>query len=270
LLKGISEVLVENKKQLLLLSGDINSAEQSSAESLPDGFILYGTLRNKSLEQISRVGKPIVNVDSRSEESHTVNIKNEDGARMVARHAFTNSLSKARKNLNISVLGLRLIDSKRVCRLIPSDLTIQSQEISQSRLKGYLEAAKDAEVNISADKVWHIPVNDTQSAEIAAREALTAATRPDVLLCMSDIIALSAMRVARELNIEVPEQLQITGFDDIPEAARSQPGLTTVCQQSIEKGRVAAKLLLESIKNPTHHEHIVLDTRLVVRNSSPE
>ena len=153
---------------------------------------------------------------------------------------------------------------------MPEDACIDSQEISQSRLKGYMQAAKQLDINIEPNKIWHIPINETTSAEQAAREALTTTPRPNILLCMSDVIALSAVRVARELGISIPEQLQVTGFDDIPEAARSQPSLTTVCQQSIEKGRVAAKLLLDSISNDIETQHIVLNTRLVVRNSCPD
>lgn len=269
LLQGIAEVLVQNHKQLLLLSGDVDSTEQSTAESLPDGFILYGALRGKSMEQIRRLGKPMVKVDCKAENSHSVNIDNEEGARAIAKHAFNNSLSVITPPL-ISVLGLRLIDATRVCRLTPADILVESEEISQSRLKGYLQAAEQNNLEIKPDLIWHIPINEAQSAEIAAREALNTATPPNLLLCMSDVIALSAMRVARELGFKVPQDLQITGFDDIPEAARSEPRLTTVCQQSIEKGRVAANLLLDSINSPLEIQHLKLDTRLVVRASCPD
>jgi DNA-binding LacI/PurR family transcriptional regulator len=270
LLQGIAEVLVQNHKQLLLLSGDVDSTEQSTAESLPDGFILYGTLRSKSMEQIRRLGKPIVKVDCKADDTtHAVNIDNEEGARAIAEHAFNNSLSKNTLP-SVSVLGLRLIDASRVCRLTPEDIMVESEKISQSRLKGYIQAAEQNNLEIKPDLIWHIPINNALSAEIAAREALTTAKPPNVLLCMSDVIALTAIRVARELGFRVPQDVQITGFDDIPEAARSEPNLTTVCQQSIEKGRVAANLLLDSISNPTAPQHIKLNTRLVVRATCPD
>lgn len=271
LLQGIAEVLVENRKQLLLLSGNVDSAEQSSAESLPDGFILYGALRDKSLEQIKRLGKPIVKVDCVAKSTNSVNIDNLEGSRVIAEHAFNNSISRSNpESLKVSVLGLRLIDSTRICRLTPDDIHIESQEISQSRLKGYLQAATESKVNITADKIWHIPINESKSAEIAAREALSTFEPPDILLCMSDVIAFSALRVAKELGFKIPQKIQITGFDDIPEAARCEPSLTTICQQSIEKGRVAANLLLDLITNGAETKHIKLDTRLIIRASCPK
>ncbi len=258
LLQGIAEVLVEQKKQLLLLSSGVNSAEQSSAESLPDGFILYGALQGDAFEHVLRTGKPVVAVDFEFSGTASVNIDNEQGAFAIASHALSKN-----EHSQIAILGLRLIDSSRVCRLTPEDLTSQSQEISRSRLTGYLRAADDKGISVSADKIWHIPINSPERAEIAAREVLTSTPLPNVLFCMSDVIALAALRVAHELNIAVPAQLQVTGFDDIPEASRSTPALTTVCQQSMEKGRLAARMLLEGNEG----EQRILATRLVVRQS---
>lgn len=258
LLQGIAEVLVENHKQLLLLSSDIDSSQQSSAESLPDGFILYGAPKNNAFERLVRLRKPLVAVDFESDETSSVNIDNENGAFNLAMHAIDS------QHANVAVLGLRLIDSHRVCRLSQDDLNTVSKEISRSRLAGYYRAALANKLRLVPEQIWHIPINTHASAEIAAKEALTLSPLPNVLLCMSDVIALAALRVAKELGIRVPDDIRIAGFDDIPEAERSAPGLTTVCQQSLEKGRVAARLLLggESKQN------VVLETRLVVRASS--
>jgi len=258
LLQGIAEVLVEKQKQLLLLSSGVASAEQSSAESLPDGFILYGALKGNAFKHVLRTGKPVVAVDFEYAETGSVNIDNEQGAFTIAEHA----LAKEDK-ANIAVLGLRLIDSSRVCRLTADDLVISSGEISRSRLSGYLRASQANNIAINPDRIWHIPVNSPEHAEIAAREALTSSPLPNILLCMSDVIALAALRVANELNIAIPLELQVTGFDDIPEASRSTPALTTVCQQSMEKGRLAATMLLAG----NTHDNVVLSTRLVVRQT---
>ena len=61
---------------------------------------------------------------------------------------------------------------------------------------------------------------------------------------MSDIIAIELLQCALGMGIDVPGELKITGFDGIDEAARTRPQLSTVCQSSIEKGQVAARLLL--------------------------
>ena len=65
-LQGVSEVLAEHSKQLLLLSSKFTGKEQSSAESLPDGFIFYGTPSGDCFERIYKFGKKVVAVDFES------------------------------------------------------------------------------------------------------------------------------------------------------------------------------------------------------------
>lgn len=260
LLQGVSDVLVERNKHLLLLSSHVDSSEQRGAESLPDGFILYGTIDQTTFERVKRTGKPMVLVDFESDEVASVNIDNEKGAYKIASHAL------AKGTHEVAVLGLKLIDFDRVCRLTQTDLDIEYKEISRSRLKGFTRAAEENGCSFNPDSIWHIPINNTINAEIAAREALTKIPRPNVLLCMSDVIALTAIRVARELGLSVPNDVTITGFDGIPESERSNPPLSTVCQQSIEKGKLATKMLLDG----ESRELVVLETKLELRGSTNE
>ena len=110
------------------------------------------------------------------------------------------------------------------------------------------ETAKLLNVEISNEQIWHLPESERSFAKQAAREVLTSSPRPNVVLCMSDIIALELLHMALEMGIKVPEELRITGFDGIEEAERARPSLTTVCQSSIEKGIKAADALLEQIR----------------------
>jgi DNA-binding LacI/PurR family transcriptional regulator len=238
LIKGVAEVLQQQGRDLLLLSGTHNS-RSSSAEAVPDGFILYGAPNNpEQLGRILRQQKPMITVDCNVEDLPSVNIDNFSSAKQIALHAFASMPGK------IAVLGLRLIESDRVCRIQPDELYRSEQAISRRRLEGYLAAAKEASRELPAEAVWHIPVNQHEQALMAAREALQQAIRPSVLLCMSDRIALAAMMVARELGIEIPSQLVVVGFDGIEEGERFYPALTTIQQYSAEKGRLAASRLL--------------------------
>ena len=81
------------------------------------------------------------------------------------------------------------------------------------------------------------------------KEALHSTPRPNVLLCMSDLIAISAMQEAHSLGLKVPEDIRIVGFDGIDEARRITPTLTTVHQNSEEKGVKAAQLFLANAKH---------------------
>ena len=67
----------------------------------------------------------------------------------------------------------------------------------------------------------------------------------------------------------MPADVSVAGFDDVPEASRIEPPLTTVRQDSEEKGRRAAKFLLEMLDGQGEESrHTVLQTQLIVRKST--
>jgi len=85
---------------------------------------------------------------------------------------------------------------------------------------------------------------------------------------MSDMAALGLMAAAREAGARLPEDLSVVGFDDLPMAAWAHPGLTTVRQPIVEKGRQAAQLLIERLAGKTVHSPKPLRTELIVRGST--
>jgi LacI family transcriptional regulator len=97
---------------------------------------------------------------------------------------------------------------------------------------------------------------------------LKGGTLPAGLVCANDEIALGALRAAHELGIQVPGQLAITGWDDIPVAALVSPTLTTIRQPMRELGSTAAVLLAERISAGRREpRHVLLPTSLVLRAS---
>ncbi len=75
---------------------------------------------------------------------------------------------------------------------------------------------------------------------------LPPAQRPTALFCAGDHIALAALQVAREMNLEVPGDVSVVGFADLSSAAFATPALTTVHQPFRDMGRLAVRRLLEA------------------------
>lgn len=91
---------------------------------------------------------------------------------------------------------------------------------------------------------------------------------PTAIFTFGDAPALQVMETLRLKNIRVPQDISVMGFDDLPQAARATPGLTTVYHPMLEIGRVAAELLLEQIENPdVTPKHVQLATQLIIRDS---
>jgi DNA-binding LacI/PurR family transcriptional regulator len=110
--------------------------------------------------------------------------------------------------------------------------------------------------------------SNTQEAGAAAARSLLAETpRPTALVATTDQLALGAVRGARQLGIELPADLSVVGFDDIPEAARSHPPLTTVRQPLVGKGSLAGDRLFALLDGSAAPD-AVLPVELVVREST--
>lgn len=91
--------------------------------------------------------------------------------------------------------------------------------------------------------------------------------RPSVILCSNDVLAVGAIMRAREMNISIPEEVSITGFDDIDVAEIVTPTLTTVHVPHRRMGEAAAAMLLKMRAGDTNNKSIKLSTNTVLRES---
>ena len=97
-------------------------------------------------------------------------------------------------------------------------------------------------------------------------QALEAGTEFDAVFCVNDQIASGAIRAAATFGLEVPGDLAITGWDDIPIAAHLVPPLTTVRQPMGQLGGRAAEMLFERIAGRAVPS-VTLPTTLITRQS---
>jgi LacI family transcriptional regulator len=94
--------------------------------------------------------------------------------------------------------------------------------------------------------------------------------RPETtcVICSSDILAIGVLHEARRLKLRIPEDLSVTGFDDIDFSAISEPSLTTVSVPAAQMGRIAAEVLLKKLTTGQKIRPVLLDTSLILRGST--
>lgn len=113
---------------------------------------------------------------------------------------------------------------------------------------------------------------DGWSHQLGARGAarlMSLTNPPDAIVCASDRIALGVMNWLYEHSIRVPHEVAVTGFDNIPNAEFSAPGLTTIHVHKTLLGQLAAQRIVQRIEDPTSIPlHIQVPTELVIRASS--
>jgi LacI family transcriptional regulator len=102
----------------------------------------------------------------------------------------------------------------------------------------------------------------------AVGEVVIRDTMPEAVLCYDDTLALALIHDLQVAGVRVPDDIAVVGFDGIPFAALSNPGLTTVATPTVEMGRLAASGLVEAIDTGRLPPAIVLPTMLVVREST--
>lgn len=106
---------------------------------------------------------------------------------------------------------------------------------------------------------------DFDEAADAFGRLMQATPRPTAVICGNDILAVGAMLKARELGLRVPQDVSITGFDDIDIAAVVEPKLTTVRVPHRRMGRAAAETLLKLINGEPAERLIEIPTSIIER-----
>ncbi len=140
---------------------------------------------------------------------------------------------------------------------------------TRQRKQGWEDALKSFGVAVTANK-WSVGNWSSNSGEAAFIELRHKYPKMDGLFCSNDQMALGVLHNANANGIRVPEDLAVVGFDDLAEAAYFSPALTTVTHPLGELGRLAVKALLDEIEGESlPHQEIVLQTELVLRDSTP-
>jgi LacI family transcriptional regulator len=136
---------------------------------------------------------------------------------------------------------------------------------SIDRQEGYRRAL--AERNLHSDDSLLARGDFTELSGYYAMKQLIPA-RPQAVFAASDIMAIGAMRAAREAGLRIPEDVAFVGFDDLPLPAQPGPQLTTVRQPVQKFGSTAVEILIDVIENGIEPpRRIIMSTELIVRES---
>lgn len=120
---------------------------------------------------------------------------------------------------------------------------------AQQRLAGFREAFAAAGLDPDGVPVLVGDYHQECGGELAAQVlAAGPGERPTALLCANDLMAVGAMQYCRSAGIEVPAEVSIVGFDDLPLSRLLTPRLTTVAQPAREMGHRAATLLFDLLE----------------------
>ncbi len=141
-------------------------------------------------------------------------------------------------------------------------------ELGSDRLLAYQESLQSANLPIDPELIVECGPNIEDSYQ-ATKQLLELPSRPTALLVINDFLAMGALRAIRDLNLYVPQDLSLVGYDNIPLAKYLVPRLSTASKDGERMGREAVRLLLARLQDPDRPpQEIRLPARLILREST--
>lgn len=252
-LQGAGSVCDDHGLTLLVVPPLDGSLDGAIARAPVDGLIIVGL--NEHHHEVAPLLKrrvPFVIVDGDAEVASSVNINDESGAYAAAAHL----LAHGQRDVLILTFETPYTHLDNVY-----------YGVGGRRLRGYRRAF--IEYGVAWRGNWLLPsLSTVEGGEQSFNAAWDAGLRPTAVLAVSDAIAIGAVKAAQQHGLRIPQDIEIIGFDDIPLAELIQPALSTVRQPIIEKGRIAAELLIVALEGTSSPERVLLPTELILRGTT--
>jgi alanine racemase len=254
-ISGLGEECERNEISLTMLPPVRGTIIEAARRAFVDALVTIGVgPDHEVIDMLRHRHIPFVTIDG--EETGTtmnVGISDENAAYVLMKY----------------ILGL---GHRRIAILSVKPNSILSVEndksiVLEKRLSGFSRAFGEVGLSLQNDRIWIIPAEGSRKGGLeAGKSVLSLDNLPTAIVAMADIIALGVYDAAKQLGIEIPGRLSVTGFDDIYESGFASPPLTTIHQPAREKGVQAAVLAIGMLNgSPVHHCRF--DFELVVRDS---
>ena len=253
LARGIEDYCERNGYCVILCNSDDNLEKQRSylrvlLEKRVDGLIVSSVGGDDSLvHSLLAVRTPMVIVDRDLEHvaADLVRIDHELGAYLATSHL------------------LQLGHQHIACISGPAETSV-----ARMRLAGYHRAMQEA--NLDVPPSWIVESDFTGPSGYRAARQLLGQNRPTAIFAANDMVGIGVLRAAAELNVRVPAELSVIGFDDIQMSQYVYPALTTVGQSILQLGEQAAQVLLRRISAQSHApvEQFIVAPSIVLREST--
>lgn len=255
-LRGINESLADSQYELTVYNVETIERRNTCMRDVPrreraDGVLIISlSPQDADLPALQNANVPIVLIDA-----------NHPGLTLMNRVVVDDVAGACVATQHLIDLGHRRIGY--ISDLLETPFNFTS---SRFRLQGYQQALASA--GIAYWPEYHVQGEHGRAqARQMAHHLLKLPERPTAIFAASDTQAFGALEAARDLKIQVPEELSIIGYDDIEVA--EYLGLTTIRQLLYESGIRGVHLLLERLENPQAEPvEEILPTELIVRRTT--
>jgi len=201
---------------------------QTMMEQRTDGVIICSSsFSPEHGRQLLSYGFPVVVVNHQGSESFNYSIYHDDvdGSSQITRHLIS-------------------LGHKRIAYLGNS----QSGRTTQDRLHGFLDVMSEADLEVPDSFIHHVEGGDPILGQKSVEYFMRLTPKPTAIVCFNDMLAIGVLKGCEVAGFRVPEDLSVTGFDNITYSAFTTPCLTTFDQPKFSIGQEAAQLLLDLLR----------------------
>jgi DNA-binding LacI/PurR family transcriptional regulator len=265
-LRGAMDAAYDNGAHLLCFAGGVLEAPQGQGGERNGVFDLAGPKSVDALIVMSgaignRIGPdrlrqfceryrplPMCSIAVELGDMSSVCIDNESGMRVAIEHL------------------IRAHDMKRIAFVRGPVANAEAER----RFRVYKEALESGGLPFDPDLVAvgdFEPTGGQKAVRTLLKERKLSVHDLDAIVAANDAMALGVIEELASMGVRVPDQIAVTGFDDIEESRFTIPPLTTVRQPLYEQGRDAVRIVLDQLRNGAPPERVVRRTELVMRRS---
>ena len=236
-LQGIDDVAQESGYSLFIASAQHNpdrenTIVQTMREHRVDGVILCSPhFTPEQCHQLSSYNIPIVAINNQSEEEFPFSIYHDDadGSRQVTQHLISLGHRK------ISYLGDSL-----------------SGRTTRQRLSGFIQTMQEFDLPVMQEYIHQVPGNNAAQGLEWVDSLLHLRDKPTSVICYNDMMAVGVLKGLKQAGLIVPDDISVTGFDNILVSDYTQPPLTTIDQPKRFLGAEAGRMMLSQLRLDDH------------------
>ncbi|ALC91688.1 transcriptional regulator [Bacillus sp. FJAT-18017] len=253
--KGVYKAVEENEYEFSVYLIDSQKQRQKSyaqfcSERNIGGAILQGIRTDDPyFQELMNTNIPVVYVD----------ILKDDYNKLIGSVSINNA--KASKDIACYLLEQ---NHRNIVIMAGTEETY----VNMDRMKGVKEAFYQYSLTIQEEDILHGDFSEDKAYALAKH--YLAEKCPTAFLCFSDLMAYGVMRAVKEAGLRIPEDVSVTGFDNLVFSSYTEPKLTTVHQDFVEIGRQSALLVQNLMENKLDSQHVFVPYQIVKRETVGE
>jgi LacI family transcriptional regulator len=252
-LRGIAGAISPKNFELVIYTVESTDQLQRYLSTLPltgnlDGLIILSLqISDADAQRLVDHHLPTVLIEYPHPNLNCVEIDNVEGGRMAAKYLLKKG-------------------HRRIAFLGDTDLPEYAIHPVSLRLSGFRQALRKASIELPDNFVRLAPYTQEQTRQVA-KELLSLPEPPTAIYAATDFQALGVLKAAHSLNVKVPEQLAVIGFDDLDMAEYAD--LTTICQHLDESGKLAVEILLTQMDSSSGlPRHVQIPLTIIERKTA--